>query len=393
MITTNSLFGQILQIIDFNDFQHLVNVMDADKFSKGFSCKEQLVAMLFCHFAHAKSLREICYGLHTCLGKISHLGIEEAPKRSTLSYANAHRPWQLYQSLFLQTLETCYRKAPGKKKKFRFKNKLFSFDSSLIELCLSLFPWAEYRQTKGAVKLHVLLDHEGYFPVFAHITEGREHEVNTLHWAPIPQNSIVVFDRGFIDYVLFDRYTREGVFFVTRMKSNAQYKVLERHPVDSEAGVICDQIIEWTGYKSRLECPGRLRRVKIRAEVDGETKILTFVTNHFDLSAKTIGQIYRDRWEIEIFFKILKQNLKVKTFVGTSRNALQIQIWTALIAHLLLKYMQFTSGCEWAISNLMALLRLNLFTYRDLWAWLKTPLTTPPIVPVDGQLKLFGTAF
>jgi hypothetical protein len=379
------MFGQILQIFSKGEFYRAVKETKAEKGAKGFTCWGQFVAMLFCQLGQAHSLREICGGLASCLGKLKHLGIETAPSRSTLSYANEKRPWQLYQKVFYQLLGKCQAVAPGKKK-FRFKNKLFSLDASVIELCLSLFDWATFRQTKGAVKLHLLLDHDGYLPVFADITEGSVHELNVAKDLSFPKGSIVAIDRGYTDYLLFARWTQEGVFFVTRQKGNADYTVVEERPVPQNRNILKDELIRFNGYYAQKKYPQPLRRIELWDEEKKERVV--FLTNHLTFGSTTIASIYKDRWQIEIFFKTIKQNLKIKTFVGTSRNALMIQIWTALVVILLLKYLKFRSRFAWSISNLVAMLRYNLFTYRDLWAWIDSPYEIPPLVPTGEQLAL-----
>lgn len=382
-----SMFGQILHVVPKSDFYTIVKETGAERGAKGFSCWGQFVSMLFCQVGQAKSLREICGGLASCLGKLKHLGISEAPRRSTLAYANEHRSWTVYQKLFFQVLSICKPLAKGRKK-FRFKNPLFSLDATIIDLCATMFDWATYRKTKGAVKLHLLLDHEGYLPVFAHITEGNVHEINMAKDLSLPAGSIVAMDRGYNDYGLFAKWTEQGVFFVTRLKDNALYHVVEEHAVQERGPVLEDQIIELDGAAAQTKCSHRLRRVEVW---DAENKrSIVLLTNNLKLASATIAAIYKDRWQIEIFFKTIKQNLKVKTFVGTSANALKIQIWTALIAILLLKYLQFRSRIAWSLSNLVALLRYNLFTYRDLWAWLDDPFETPPLEPGGEQLALLG---
>lgn len=382
---TTSLFAQILQVVPRNSFLQLVRRYGADRHAKGFSSWDQYVAMLFCQLAQAKSLREISDGLAVTCGKLSHLGLRAAPAKSTLAYANAHRPWQLYQDTFFHLLDFCRHESPGKKRKFRFKNKLLSLDSTTIDLCLSLFPWADFRQTKGAVKLHLLLDHDGYLPDFAVITDGRTADVTTARHFTLPAGSIVAIDRGYCDFELFSQWTDSGIFFVTRLKGNATYVVVADSPVPQRGNVLADQTIRFTGPKTSLKYPGLLRRVAVwDKENQREIELLT---NHLHFGATTIGNIFRDRWEIELFFKVLKQHLKIKTFVGTSPNALKTQIWTALIAVLLLKYLQFRSKCGLPLCRLVALLRLNLFSYRDLWDWLDDPFETPPKLP-DPQLEL-----
>lgn len=385
MVHPTSLFSQILSIISKYEFARAAKELRSDRYAKGFSSWDQFVAMLFCQLAQAKSLREICDGLRCCLGKLNHLGVTTSPKRATLSYANAHRPWHLYEKTFYQVLETCKGAACGKKRKFRFRNKLLSLDASVIDLCLALFPWATFRQTKGAVKLHVLLDHDGYLPTYVHITDGKTHEVNIARIVKLPAHSIVAMDRGYNDYELFHAWTCGRIYFVTRQKENAAYEVIEERTVPTNRHIRSDQIIRFTGPVSKQKCPIPLRRVVVWDPEKEEEIVL--LTNHLTFGATTIAAIYKDRWEIEIFFKTLKQNLKVKTFVGTSSNALRIQIWTALIAILLIKYLNFKATFGWSFSNLVALLRLNLFTYRDLWRWINDPFLTPPIVQAQ-QLVL-----
>jgi hypothetical protein len=386
MVRHASLFSQLIALFNRSRFYELVYRHQAERYTKGFSCWDQFVAMLFCHIGQAKSLREISGGLASAQGKLLHLGVKSAPKKSTLSYANAHRPWQLFQDLFYDTLHWCQLAAPGKIKKFRFKNKLLSMDSSTISLCLALFPWAKFRRTKGAIKLHLLLDHDGYLPSFAHITNGKKADVRIAQLLSLPPGSIIAMDRGYNDYELYGKWTREMVYFVTRLKDNADYIVLEQHPVLANKHILSDQTIMFASAKAQTNCPFPLRRIVVADPDTGES--IALLTNHFEFAASTIGAIYKDRWQIELFFKALKQNLRVKTFVGTSENALYIQIWTALIAMLLIKFMQFKAAIKWSLSNLVAFLRWNLFTYRNLWDWLNRPEDTPPLEPAPSQLAL-----
>jgi len=379
MAYSTSLFGQILKIIPPMEFMRAVRETHAERHCKGFSSWSQTVGMLFCQFAQAKSLREVSDGLRVTCGKLNHLGIKSAPCKSTLAYANAHRPWQLYASLFHILLERCQGQSPGKKRRFRFKNPLYSLDATTIDLCLSLFPWAKFRQTKGAVKLHLLLDHDGYLPTFACITEGVVQDVSIASHLNLPKGSIVAMDRAYCSYALFERWTQEGVFFVTRQRGNAVFAVVRDLPVPQRGNIRSDQIIVYTGPKSQHICPSKMRRIVVYNEKKQEEIVL--LTNHLDFGPTTIAAIYKDRWEIELFFKVLKQYLKIKTFVGTTQNALKTQIWTALIALLLIRYMQFQSKCGWALCRLVALLRLNLFSYRDLWKWLDNPFEVPPEQP------------
>lgn len=386
MIRHASLFSQILAVFNRNIFLRLVNKHGSDRHSKGFTSWDQFTSMLFCQLAQAKSLREICQGLSSCVGKLQHIGLKQAPKRSTLSYANKHRTWKLYEELFYETLEYCRKMMPDNKKRFRFKNKLLSLDSSTISLCLSLFPWAEYRRKKGAVKLHMLLDHDGYLPAYAYISNGKKHDSTIAKHVPLSKGSIVAMDRAYNNYKLFSEWIEQGIFFVTRLKKNAVYEVVTINPVPKNRNIISDEIIRFSADSAKRNCPHDLRKVVVWDKIKGKEIVL--LTNHLKFGATTISAIYKDRWQIEIFFKALKQNLKVKTFVGTSENALAIQIWTALIAMLLVKYLKFKSKFGWSLSNLIALLRWNLFTHKDLWRWIDKPFGETNKVPPDIQLSL-----
>ena len=380
-----SIFGQLLTLISRGEFERFVRKRQSDRHSKGFDSWTQFVSMMFCQLAQAKSLREICQGLRACVGKLPHLGVMQAPNKSTLSYANAHRPWELYQDVYFEVLGRCQAVAPGKKRKFRFKNKLVSLDASVIDLCATMFDWAKFRRTKGAVKLHLLLDHDGYLPTFALITEGKMHDIHAARMLGLPAGTILAIDRAYIDYGLFEMWTDDKVWFVTRMKSNTPYRVIKNLPVPQNRNILSDQLIKFTGQRAADRCPSTMRRVVVW-DPDNEREIV-LLTNHLEFGATTIAAIYKDRWEIELFFKALKQNLKVKTFVGTSPNALRIQIWTALTAMLLIKYLKFISRLGWSLSNLVALLRWNLFTYRNLWEWIDDPFDTPPGPPGAVQME------
>ena len=380
-----SIFAQILQLFPRQQFQQIVQQHQAERHARGFTCWGQLVAMLFLQLAGARSLREICNGLAASEGKLKHLGIATAPSRSTLAYANEHRPWELYEALFGQLLGRCHSLAAGKKK-FRFKNKLLSLDSTSIDLCASLFDWAHYKRTKGAAKVHLLLDHEGYLPCFARITDGKQSDVAVGRTLRFPPGTIVVFDKGYVDYDWWQQMSLDGVYFVTRFKEDLKIQVLAEREIPQHSNVRRDQDIRIT--PNRKDFTLELRLVTIWDEERQEE--LTFLSNHRKWGATTIARVYKERWQIELFFKALKQLLRVKTFVGTSANALKIQIWTALIAMLLLKYLHLKSQYGWSLSNLVALVRQQLFVYRDLYQWLDDPFQAPPALAGvhDGQLAL-----
>ena len=379
-----SIFSQILGMIPRLEFQAAVNEHKAERHARGFSSWTQFISMMFCQLGHAQSLREITGGLAACEGKLKHLGVDEPPKRSTLSYANEHRPWQVYQTVFNQLLSRCQGEAAAKKRKFRFKHKLLSLDSSVIPLCLSVFDWAHYKRAKGAVKLHMVLDHDGYLPSFAVVTDGKTADITAAKKMTFAPDTMLVFDRGYPDYGWWLSLTQQKVNFVTRLKDNAEYGVIEQREVPKNSNIIRDEVIVLCAQQE-IGPQALLRRIEMWVEEKQET--IVFVTNHLKLAASTIAAIYKERWAIELFFKAIKQGLKIKTFVGTSENAVQTQIWTALIAMLLVKFLQLRSTFDWSLSNLIALLRQQLFVYRDLFTWLNDPFHAPPVID-DAQMSL-----
>jgi Transposase DDE domain/Domain of unknown function (DUF4372) len=351
-----SIFSQLLKLFPHTEFQQLVKKTGVGR--KGFASWDQFVAMVFCQLGRAQSLREICGGLRSCEGKLSHLGVAAAPSRSTLAYANARRPAMLFELIFYELLERCRSVANRAGTKFRFKNELVSLDATVIDLCASLFDWAKYQRTKGAVKLHLVLDYDGYLPALCVITEGKRADLKVARRLRFEPGTILIFDRGYIDYGWFSQLTASGVFFVTRARKDISFEIVEHRVPAIARNVVADQIVKVQ------DCQWQLRRVELYVPETDET--LVSLTNHLELGASTVAAIYKERWQIELFFKALKQNLKIKTFVGISPNALRVQVWTALIAILLLRFLQLRSRFAWSLSNLVALLRMNLFVHRDL---------------------------
>ncbi len=368
MSNHHTLLGQMLQLFPRFEFQKAVFEIGTEYHARGFSSWNHFAAMLFGQLAGQDSLRGIEAGLATQASGLYHLGITPV-HRSTLAYANEHRTHELFQSIFFQLLSKCQTLAP--KHKLRFKNPLYSIDATVIDLCLSLYDWAKFRTTKGAIKLHVKLNHSGYLPTFAVVTTGKIHESQVAPSIPLDKGDVAIFDRGYTDFEWYKDLDDKGVFFVTRIKKNAYYRIVERKSVDQLRNIYSDQIIELKGFYSKRKYPYRLRRIRSK---DPETgKIITLLTNNFAWSAKTIAQVYKERWQIELFFKSIKQQLKVKSFVGTSRNALLSQLWVALIAYLLLSYLKFKSKFGWSLYTLCAILPTNLFSRRNLWDWLNAP--------------------
>jgi IS4 transposase len=382
-----SIFAQLLELVPAAVFDPLVRRHRHEACAKGFSSRDQFVAMLFMQLGQAHSLREIELGLGSVPGKLGHLGLTAAPSRSTLAYANAHRPWQLYEDLFHQVLITARQLAQeGQSHGLRFKQKLFSIDATTIDLCAATFDWAKFRRTKGAVKLHLTLDHQGCLPSYAVITEGRQHEATIARTLEFPRGSVVAMDRGYVNYGLFAQWTERGIDFVTRQKSSAAFKVIEERSVPLNRNIRADQVIQVTGFLSHKKCPIPLRRVVVWREDKQEELVLW--TNNLTLGATTIAEVYKARWQIELFFKSLKQNFQVKTFVGTSANALKTQLWIALIAILLVQIVRMRATLRWSVSNLVAFLRLHLFTYAVLMTMVNDPMPTPRQPVAEPTLRL-----
>lgn len=291
-------------------------------------------------------------GMNAAAKRLYHLGVKPVA-RSTFADANNARPYAFFEALFGELYTRCLSQAP--KHKFSFKNKLFSLDASVVDLCLTLFPWAKFRTTKAGIKLHTLLDHDGYLPAMVTVTEAKCHEANIAKLFRLPKGSIVVFDRGYIDHAWFRQLCKSGVFLVTRLKSNARFLVLERNLVDRATGVTSDQIIQVADGEQTLV----LRRIGYRDKETG--KRFKFLTNHMTLPARTIADIYKDRWQVEIFFRFIKQNLKIKPFLGNSKNAVLSQVYVALIAYLLLAYQKFMSKIGLSLHYLARLMQRNLF--------------------------------
>jgi hypothetical protein len=376
----------MVQMFPRYEFEKAVSEHRAEYHARGVSSWSHFIALLFGQLAGQDSLRGIEAGLATQGQCLYHLGIRPM-NRSSLSYANNHRPASLFEALFYRMLSKCQAVAP--RHKFRFKNPLYSIDATLIRLCLTLFDWAKFRKTKGAVKLHVKFNHAGYLPTFAQVTPGKVHEVSVAHQIPLERGDVVVMDRGFLSFEYLNSLNIQGVSFVTRLKSNTAFRVLKRHPKRGPL-ILADQMIQLRGYYPRWDYPNPLRRVVAKDPETNQRVVL--LTNQFDWAASTIAAIYKDRWQIELFFKTLKQQLQVKSFVGTSENALLSQLWVAFIAYLLLSYLKFKSRFQWSLYTLSSILPTNLFSRRNLWDWLNAPYQAmaPPDLSIPQLKMAFG---
>jgi putative transposase len=317
--------------------------------------------MLIGHFSNRASLRETIVSTQSLAQKLYHLGTRRLC-RSTLSDANNKRPAEIYRDLFYCTLEKVQRVAP--KYKLKLPRKLFIMDATTIDLCLKLFPWARFRRTKAAVKLHTVMQVDGLLPTFLHLTDGLGNECLVARQCRLPQGSFVVFDRGYIDFMLFKSLNDNDIRFVIRKTPNIKTTILQSRAVDSSTGVISDEIIEFSHPKSKRKYPGQLRVVQYHD--DESSKTFSFLTNDFELDAKTIADIYKARWEIELFFKTIKQSLKIKRFLGTSRNAVMTQVWIAMIAYLITSYYKFLFRTKASIQTIIRIMQINLFERKSL---------------------------
>ena len=390
-MTNYTLFSQIIGKIDRQLFKKDVAELKTDYRNKGFTSWTHLVSMIFCHLAKSTSLRDISNGLRSATGNLNHLGIKKAPSKSSIGYQNQKRDCDLFKQTYYSMLGYLGQQMSYKRSKLRIKVPVYLLDSTTISLCLSLFDWAKFRTSKGAVKMHTLLDYDGKLPVYVIITEGKVGYNKGASDLPLAAGSVIVADRYYNDFPLLSIWDSNQVNFVIRHKQNLKYTVLKERelPLNHSQNVLIDQEIELTNTLSKEKYPNKLRRVGIWDEKNQQT--IELITNNFKLAAQTISDLYKARWQIELFFRDTKQLLHIKTFIGTSKNAVMIQIWTALVTILLLKYLKHIAQYKWHLSNLVAFIRLNCFVKIDLIKWINEPLEPPPksnTKPVQGVLRL-----
>lgn len=384
-----TLFSQLVRLLPREKFNDLVVKYGSNKASKGISSWAHLISMLFCHIGRAGSVRDISNGLRSITGNIHHLGFDRVPCKSSLSYINQHRDWRLFSDFFMAVLDHLQGQMDFKRTKLlRLRRKVFLIDASVVPLCLNMFDWALFRRRKGAVKLHLVLDYDGCLPVFANVTDGKTHEITIARETEFPSGSVLVFDRGYIDFLWLRELDSRKIFFVTRAKEGMDYAVTDCYEIPRNvAGTVLEDVdIRLTGPQTKDKYPGKLRLVRYWDE--DNQKELVFLTNNRSWTAKTVADIYKERWNIEVFFKHIKQHLRIKTFVGTSLNAVMIQIWTALITMLLLAFLKAKARYQWHLSNLITFIRLNLFVKIDLFEWVNHPFYRETEL-ANGQLLLF----
>jgi transposase len=364
----NTIFSQILKLVPRHEFSKLAKVHDGKRRRDAMSRWTQFVALATAQLAGRSSLRDIESTLDRQPHLRYHLGSAKVA-RTTLARTNQKQSSVFFQALFTKLYARCQQSAP--RHSFRFKRKLFSLDASLLDVSMKVFPKAEYNRMKGAYKLHIGLDHDGLIPAFAAVTLGKVGDQTQAKLMNFPKGSVVVFDKGYSDYVWHKQLTTKGIFWVTRIRGNAKYRVIERRAVNKSQGVTSDQTIEYTSTRSQNNNLSKVRRVGYCDKQTG--KHYVFVTNHFDWSAKTIADIYKQRWQVELFFKWIKQNLKIKSFVGNTDNAVMTQIMVALCTYLILAFIKFQSKLTQSLQQMVRLIQTNIFARRNLIELFRPP--------------------
>ncbi|MFA0964800.1 IS4 family transposase [Roseivirga sp. BDSF3-8] len=384
-----TLFSQIISLLPTANFRRIIQHHHSDKHSKGLSTRHHLISMLFCHLAKADSIRDVVQGMKAMSKNIVHLGIDRVPSKSSIAYMNKHRSWEVFRDFYYELQTHLQSGQPFERTGMkRLKRKVFILDSTTVPLSLQAFDWAHFRSRKGAVKLHTLLDYDGCLPAFIDMTEGKQHDIQAARTVNIPSGSVLVADRAYLDFKWLNDLDSTRVYFVIRAKSNLKAQLIADYAINGykATDIISDRDICLKSPRSAEAYPGKLRLVRVWDSI--QQKELTFLTNNFDWQAKTVADLYKSRWEIEVFFKQVKQNLKIKSFIGTSPNAVLIQVWTAMIVILLLKYLKQKAAFNWHLSNLVTFLRVSLFLKLDLYKWLDWPSFRED-TPAEIQLSLF----
>ncbi|OVE79089.1 hypothetical protein BVY01_03475 [bacterium I07] len=384
MVYHKTIFRQMLQLFSRLEFQNLANHYNGDHRTRTLKCWDQFIFLLFGQFSKRQSLRDTVDTMNSVQRKFYHLGTTPIC-RSTLSDANNKRDYRIYQDLYFKILGRVQKVAP--QYKLKLNRQFFILDSTTIDLCLKLFPWARFRKTKAAVKLHTLMQVDGSLPTFLRITDGKVHDTAVARDIDIPEGSYLAIDRAYHDFEQYKSYNDNKIRFVTRKKTNAKFRVIQSHCVDETIGMISDHTIEFTGFYTHKKYPHPLRLIRYYDQE--KNKKLEFLTNDFQSPAFTITEIYKARWEIELFFKTIKQNLKIKRFIGNSPNAVCTQIWIAMIAYLLVGYLKFVHRSKYSIQQLFRRLQINLFERKPLTEILFNSKFIPPNLENQYQVNLF----
>jgi hypothetical protein len=381
------LFAQLMAFLPKRDFDRCVRKYRGNYRTRRFSCLDQFLCMAFAQLTYRTSLRDIEICLNSVKAKLYHAGIRGNVARNTLAKANQNRDWHIYADFAAILIARARQLYAGDPLSIELEETVYAFDSTTIDLCLALFPWARFRRRKGAVKLHTLIDLRGNIPCFIHISCGKMHDVKALDHLPLEPGAFYVMDRGYVDFRRLHVFQLNMAFFVTRAKKNLQYRSRGQRPVDSNTGLRCDQTIALTGPKTAKEYPVPLRRVKY---VDPETgKRLVFLTNNFVLKALTIAKIYKSRWQVELFFKWIKQHLRIKAFYGTSENAVKTQIWIAISVYVLVAILKKELKLDRSLNDILQILSLTLFEKTQVFQALSQQIAPKEHEHRPNQLSLF----
>lgn len=380
---SKTILSQLLSLFKRLEFEKYVKQYNGNHRIRTLSCWDQFIYILFAQLSKQSSLRDIVDSMNSHQKKLYHFGAHPVC-RSTLSDANNNRDYRIYRDLFFFLLQRVQKVAP--KYKLKISRKLFIMDSTTIDLCLKLFPWARFRKTKSAIRIHTLFQADGFLPVFLNMTDGQVHDTQAARTMDVPKGSFLTYDRGYTDYKQYKVYTNNDVRFVTRLKNNAQTRVVQQLKTHSPH-VISDELVLFTGFYASRDYPHKIRKISY---CDPETgKNLVFLTNDLNLDAQTVADIYKARWEIELFFKTIKQNLKIKRFFGNSQNAVWTQVWIAMIAYLLVTFQKYSQRTAYSVQKLFKLIQVNLFERKSLYALVKGQHDKPPDIVSINQLVLF----
>jgi hypothetical protein len=387
MFSGKIVFAQLMEFVPMHVFRRCVITYQGNYNVRTFSCLDQFLCMAFAQLTYRESLRDIEACLRSQKQKLYHMGIRGKVSRSTMADANEQRDWRIYASLAQSLIVTARDLYSSEPFLADLDETIYALDSTTIDLCLSMFPWATFRKHKAAIKLHTLLDLRGNIPTFIYISDGKVHDVNALDVLPLETGAFYVMDRGYLDFARLYTFTQFGAFFVTRAKVNTQFERLYSHPVDRTTGLICDQTITLSGVRSRKDYPDKLRRVKFH-DIESE-KTFVFLTNNFSLPPITVAQLYRSRWQVELFFKWIKQNLRIKAFYGTSENAVKSQIWIAVSVYILVAIMKKQLRIPENLYTILQILSVTIFERVPLFQLLTDLEYKTEYAPSSKQLKLF----
>lgn len=388
MNTGKTLFAQLIDFLPWKTFGRIVARYDGDSRVRTLSCSEQYRAMAFAQLTYRESLRDIETCLSVQASKLYHMGFSEPVRRSTLADANEARDWRIYAELAQRLIAQARKLYAKEDLGLELANTVYALDSTTIDLCLSVFPWAHFRTTKAAVKMHTLLDLRGNIPSFIHVSDGKLADVHALDLLVPEPGAIYVMDRAYVDFARLHALHQAGAFFVTRAKSNLKARRRYSASTDRTTGIICDQTIALDGHYAKQHYPERLRRIRFR---DAETgKMLVFLTNNFDLPALTIAALYKNRWQVELFFKWIKQHLRIKQFYGTSENAVKTQIWIAVSVYVLVAIVKKRLRLDASLYTLMQVLSVTIFEKVPIQTALSSETSKCNTATENNQLNLFG---